>query len=237
VRGADQTLLSCVRCAICAAHRSQLAQNTINDLLWRQTNTPAVVVQVNDELERMIRRLERLRLVHLAAASDRAASAASVPAAAQAAPAAAPPPRPQCAVRMATGRKRLEEWLPGMEADELKLSNTAVSSAQMAALVLLMTREEHAACSSQIRALSLQGNDIADQHFVMLIKGMRGLGAIERLDVSRNRLTKVSVAALTHVVVDNRAKKARTSSLWQNLDLKHRELEVAPSACIGLQTW
>ena len=185
--------------------------------------------QVNDELERMIRRLERLRLVREAAARDKAAmEAADADEASQCAADPTRTPSARCRrhlaastrARPSTGQLALtEDWLPGMEHDELKLSNTAVSSAQMAALVLLMMRPEHAAHASQVRTLSLQGNDIADQHFLMLLKGLQGLGQIETLDVSRNKLTKVSAKALMEVVAENKAKKARTHPLQIAIDV------------------
>ena len=120
--------------------------------------------QVRDELDRMLRRMERLRLVHSSATAASAANAATAAAARPGAAPAAGAPRRRRARPLsgergqggATTVTSVDDWLPGMEPDEVKLSHTSVSSAQMAALVMLLTLPEHEERRGQIKCLSLQ---------------------------------------------------------------------------------
>jgi hypothetical protein len=59
----------------------------------------------------------------------------------------------------------------------------------------------------QVVALSLEGNGMTDSQFVMLLRGLSGLGIIERVNLSNNKLTRTSVAVLLHAVVNGQAKQ------------------------------
>jgi hypothetical protein len=94
-------------------------------------------LQVNDELGRMTHRLDRLRLVHASALSTTTFRAAI---------SAAHAPSP-----LSAGARRAPLWTPGVRHDEIKLSHTSISSVQVAALVMLLTREEFASYSMEVR--------------------------------------------------------------------------------------
>lgn len=140
---------------------------------------PIVCVQVNDEVGRLAQRLDRLRTVHLAATADPAlyskAAAASVSqtprsepssaaapraeadagaaaASASATPcSAAPAPAAEESEAAARVRALADRWLPGAAHDEIRLSHTAISDAQVAALVVLLTRPDYQRFRDQVR--------------------------------------------------------------------------------------
>ena len=62
-------------------------------------------------------------------------------------------------------------------------------------------------CALQVRKLSLQGNDLSDANFAMLLRGLGGLGAVESFNVARNKLTRASAELLTDLVTRNKAKQ------------------------------
>lgn len=149
-------------------------------------------------------RLQRMRLVHESALRDPALRATLATAAASDAPQPA-------LLRCQTARRPAgAAFVPGVGADEIKLSHSAVSSAQVAALVLFMTRAEHADLRAHVRSLTLDGNELADKQFVMLLRGMGGLGGVERLSMAHNKLSRTSVALLEQCIAANQVKHVRT---------------------------
>jgi hypothetical protein len=174
----------------------------------------SLVLQVHDELCRLLRRLERLRLVHEAAQHDPQLQATIAARAARqgaghesghaqtSRPASAP-------VRTLSRRVVAKPWFPGIAFDEIKMSHTSVSNAQVAALVLLMTRPEHEKQRASVRRLLLDGNDMMDKQFVMLLRGMHGLGQIKHLSAAHNKLTRTSVVLLARYVHQNATKHVR----------------------------
>jgi hypothetical protein len=103
---------------------------------------------------------------------------------------------------------------PGALRSEICLSHRAVSSAQLAALVLLMTREEHSHAAAALRVLRLDACGLRDQQIVMLLTGLGALGRLERLHIAGNQLTKVAAAALAHVLAEDNAPHVRLLALW-----------------------
>jgi hypothetical protein len=164
-------------------------------------------MQLHDELDRLVRRLERLRLVHEAAQNDpqlKASIARHM--ARQASDQPCPASTPQ---RSKSRRIAAQPWLPGIAYDEIKLSHTSVSNAQVAALVLLMTRPEYAEHKARVQRLLLDGNDMMDKQVVMLLRGMHGLGQIKHLSVAHNKLTRTSVIILAQYAHQNATKHVR----------------------------
>jgi hypothetical protein len=72
-----------------------------------------------------------------------------------------------------------------------------------------MTRRDYADRASAVRALSLAGNDLTDQHAAMLLRGLDGLMHLERIDFSSNHLTQITVSAFAAAVSDGRARSVR----------------------------